>query len=52
MVRIAYINNHDLNHPEIVDLLAIGFFGTLREWWDSYLTEDSKESIKNAVKKE
>ena len=22
-----------------------------RGWWDSYLTEDSKESIKNAVKK-
>ena len=50
MVGIAYINNHGLDHPEIVDLLATGFSGTLREWWDSYLTEDSRESIKHAVK--
>ena len=32
-------------------MLVTGFSGTLRGWWDSYLTEDSKESIKNAVKK-
>ena len=51
MVGIAYQNNHDLDQPEIVNLLVIGFFGTLHGWWDSYLTEDSKESIKNAVKK-
>ena len=51
MVGIAYQNNHDLDQPEIVNLLVTGFFGTLRGWWDSYLTEDSKESIKNAVKK-
>ena len=51
MVGIAYQNNHDLDQPEIVNLLVIGFSGTLRGWWDSYLTEDSKESIKNAVKK-
>ena len=51
MVGITYLNNHNLDHPEIVDLLVIGFFGTLRGWWDSYLTEDSKESIKHAVKK-
>ena len=44
-------NNHDLDQPEIVNLLVIGFSGTLRGWWDSYLTEDSKESIKNVVKK-
>ena len=51
MVGIAYQNNHDLDQPEIVNLLVTGFYGTLHGWWDSYLTEDSKESIKNAVKK-
>ena len=51
MVGIAYVNNHNLDHPKIVDLLAIGFSGTLRGWWDSFLTEDSKESIKHAIKK-
>ena len=25
MVRIAYVNNHNLDHPEIVDLLVTGF---------------------------
>ena len=48
---IAYQNNHDLDLPEIVNLLVIGFSGTLHGWWDSYLTEESKDSIKHAVKK-
>ena len=51
MVGIAYQNNHDLDQPGIVGLLVIGFSGTLRGWWDSYLTEDSRESIKYVVKK-
>ena len=51
MVGIAYQNYHDLDQPEIVNLLVIGFSGTLRGWWDSYHTEDAKDSIKNAVKK-
>ena len=51
MVGIAYLNNHNLDHLEIVDLLVTGFFGTFHGWWDSYLTEDSRESIKHAVKK-
>ena len=51
MVGIAYQNNHDLDQPKIVNLLVIGFFGTLRGWWNSYLTEESKDSIKNVVKK-
>ena len=50
MVGIAYQNNHDLDQPEIVNLLVTGFSGTLRGQWDSYLTEESKDSIKNAVK--
>ena len=45
------INNHDLNQPDIVNLLVIGFSGTLRGWWDSYLTDESRDSIKHAVKK-
>ena len=51
MVDIAYQNNHDLNQPEIVNLLVTGFYGTLHGWWDSYLTEESRDSIKHAVKK-
>ena len=51
MVGIAYQNNHDLDQPEIVNLLVTGFSDTLREWWDSYITEKSRESIKHAVKK-
>ena len=30
MVGIAYQNNHDLDQPEIVNLLVTGFSGTLR----------------------
>ena len=51
MVGIAYQNNHDLDQPEIVNLLVTGFSGTLRGWWDSYITEESREFIKHAVKK-
>ena len=52
MVGITYVNNHNLGHPEIVDLLVTGFSGTLRRWWDSYHTEDFRESIKHVVKKD
>ena len=41
MTGIAYFNNHNLDHPKIADLLATGFSGTLRGWWDSYLAEES-----------
>ncbi|KAK9983912.1 hypothetical protein SO802_033437 [Lithocarpus litseifolius] len=51
MVATTYMNNHSLDHSEIVELLATNFSGTLRGWSDSYLTEDSRESIKHAVKK-
>ena len=51
VVGIAYQNNHDLDQPEIVNLLVTGFSSTLRGWWDSYLTEESRDSIKHAVKK-
>ena len=51
MVGIAYQNNHDLDQPKIVNLLVTGFSGTLRGWWDSYLTDESRDSIKHAAKK-
>ena len=51
MVGIAYMNNHNLDHPEIIDLLVTGFSDSLCGWWDSYLIEDSRESIKTAIKK-
>ena len=51
MVGIADQNNHDLDQPEIVNLLVTVFSGTLRGWWDSYLTEESRDSIRHAVKK-
>ncbi|KAL0000617.1 hypothetical protein SO802_014398 [Lithocarpus litseifolius] len=51
MVATTYMNNHCLNHSKIVELLVTGFSGTLRGWWDSYLTEESNDSIKHAVKK-
>ena len=50
MVGIAYQNNHDLDQTKIVNLLVTGFSSTLRGWWDSYLTEDYKDSTKNAIK--
>jgi hypothetical protein len=51
MVANAYDTNQNLSHPEIVDLLAIGFSGTLCNWWDRHLTEGSREDIRKAVKK-
>ena len=51
MVGIAYVNNHNLDYPEIVNLLVTGFSSTLCGWWDSYIRENSREFIKTAVKK-
>ena len=51
MVGTAYMNNRDLDHPEIVDLLVTSFSSTLHGLWDSYLTEESRDSIRHAVKK-
>ena len=52
MVANAYITNLNLDHGEIVDLLTTGFFGTLRRWWEKYLTRDFRKSIKKAIKKD
>ncbi|XP_075652707.1 uncharacterized protein LOC142623195 [Castanea sativa] len=51
MVANAYITNHNLDHAEII-VLTTGFSGTLRGWWEKYLTEESRESIKKAIKKD
>ncbi|KAL0015733.1 hypothetical protein SO802_002802 [Lithocarpus litseifolius] len=51
IVGTAYLNNNNYGHSEIVELLVTGFTGTLRGWWDSYLTKESRDSIKSAVKK-
>ena len=51
MVGIAYQNNHDLDQPEIFNLLVTGFSSNLRGWWDSYLIEEYRDSIRHAVKK-
>ena len=51
MVGIAYQNNHDLDQPDIVNLLVTGFSDTFCGWWDSYLTNESRDSIKHAIKK-
>ena len=52
MVANAYLSNHNLDHAEIVDLLTTGFSGTLRGWWEKYLTKESRESIRKSVKKD
>ena len=52
MVANTCIINHNLHHVEIVDLFTTGFFGTFCGGWEKYLTEDSRESIKKAVKKD
>ena len=51
MVTNANDTNQNLSQSKIVDLLAIGFSGTLQNWWDKHLTKDSKEEIRKAVKK-
>ena len=51
IIANAYITNHNLDHVEIVDLLTIGYSETPRGWWEKYHSEDSRKSIKKAVKK-
>lgn len=51
MVANNYLNNGH-THTEVVELLVLGFTGKLLSWWDKYLTEDSRELIKHAVKQD
>jgi len=50
MVSSSYMLNHGLSQPEILDLLVSGFTGTLQTWWEKHLTDESKASIRSAVK--
>jgi hypothetical protein len=50
MVSSSYVMNHNLSQPEVVDLLVAGFTGTLQSWWETHLTEESRASIRSAVK--
>jgi hypothetical protein len=51
MVDNAYDANQSLSHSKIVDLLTTKFSRTLRNWWDKHLTEETREDIRKAVKK-
>lgn len=51
MVANNYLNNGH-THTEVVELLVLGFTGKLLSWWDKYLTEDSRELVKHAVKQD
>ena len=49
MVANSYITTFkQLNQSEIVEILASGFTGTLRSWWEKHITEDTRFSIINA----
>jgi hypothetical protein len=50
MVSSSYVMNHDLSQLEVVDLLVAGFTGTLQSWWEKHLTDESRASIRSAVK--
>ena len=52
MVANSYMTNHQLTHIEIIDLLVTGFSGKLKSWWEKHLTEESRDFIKNSVKKD
>ena len=51
MVANNYLND---GHPhiEVIELISLGFIGKLLQWWNNYLTEESKEDIRNAVQKD
>lgn len=51
MVANNYLNNGH-THNEVVELLVLGFTRKLLSWWDEYLTKDSRELIKHAVKQD
>nr|GEY21446.1 putative reverse transcriptase domain, zinc finger, CCHC-type, aspartic peptidase domain protein [Tanacetum cinerariifolium] len=38
------------NEDKIVDILISGFIGSLKGWWDNYVTESDKQMILKAKK--
>jgi hypothetical protein len=51
MVANSYMTNHQLNHPEIIDLLVIGFSGKLKSWWEK-ISLKNLDLIKHSIKKD
>ena len=51
MVTNNYLNEGH-SHIEVIELMSLGFTGKLLQWWNNYLTEESKEDIKHAVQKD
>ena len=50
MVANNYLNEHR-PPTEVIDFMVLGFTGKLLQWWNHYLTKESKDEIKNAVQK-
>ena len=50
MVANSYLTNYsEYTQSDVVELLASGFTGMIKSWWDKYLTEESRENIKSAT---
>ena len=50
MVANSYLTNYTYYvQSDVVDLLASGFTGILKSWWDKYLNEESRKRIQNAI---
>ncbi|WOH09472.1 hypothetical protein DCAR_0728929 [Daucus carota subsp. sativus] len=53
MVASSYLTSfNNLGQPEIVAILAGGFTGTIRAWWDKHLTTETRDSIMYAIQKD
>ena len=51
MVANSYLNENR-THLVVIELMVLGFTGKLLQWWNNYLTEESKEDIKHAFQKD
>ena len=51
MVANNYLNE-GRSHTEVIELMSLGFTGKLLQWWNNYLTKESKEYIKHVVQKD
>ena len=51
MVANNYLNE-SYPHIKVIKLITLGFTGKLLQWWNNYLTKESKEVIKNAIQRD
>ena len=51
MVANSYLNE-SRPHPEVIELITLGFIGKLLQWWNNCLTKGPREDIKNAIQKD